>query len=457
MSEMQKHAKRTTRTAQKLALFPGENRGGDALSSQGSNEAAIQQIKLERKWLPRVTGYCTASNYKMDLLFNYLVDHGPAFQTAPKRFDEAIYTPISFNSEKAAVNPKTIQLDSRYDASGHIAVTFSDSGSVSPVPTYSSSTPVFFPSPHLPTIDEAKIIDQAQNENIPALFELAEPVASTSRVDTSELSRTPSRGSLSHFLVDNVDSSGHSLPKNLPRADLAKRVAPVGELIFFDYGVVVMWGLSPEEEKKILTLLEMFEDGKLSSKDIETEELHFHFNTSSPPRIYNDIITLTKGGDMIKLTISHAIAQSVKLALFEQRIEETISRTQHIPSMLSSTGKIPLSRESINQHIGQLFTMRMNVNLISNVLDTPEIFWSEPTHEPLYTVIRRYLEITQRADLLNQRTTVLSDLLEILKDQQNSKHGEKLEWIVILLISFEVVMGLIKFGLDWHGINGKSA
>jgi len=32
--------------------------------------------------------------------------------------------------------------------------------------------------------------------------------------------------------------------------------------------------------------------------------------------------------------------------------------------------------------------MRMNVNLVSNVLDTPEMFWSEPAFKELYKAIR---------------------------------------------------------------------
>jgi uncharacterized Rmd1/YagE family protein len=68
--------------------------------------------------------------------------------------------------------------------------------------------------------------------------------------------------------------------------------------------------------------------------------------------------------------------------------------------------------------------MRINVNLVSNILDTPEIFWSEPTLEPLYSAIRGYLEISQRVELLNQRVEVISDLLEMLKDHLNSSHGK---------------------------------
>lgn len=88
-----------------------------------------------------------------------------------------------------------------------------------------------------------------------------------------------------------------------------------------------------------------------------------------------------------------------------------------------------MSRVAINKKIGHLFIMRINVNLVSNVLDTPEIFWSEPALEPLYQAIRGYLEISQRVDLLNQRVGVISDLLDMLKEHLNSSHGEQLGYI----------------------------
>lgn len=50
---------------------------------------------------------------------------------------------------------------------------------------------------------------------------------------------------------------------------------------------------------------------------------------------------------MIKLTISHAIAQSVKMTLFEGLIEETIEVTKHIPQTMAETGKVQMSRSVI--------------------------------------------------------------------------------------------------------------
>ena len=78
------------------------------------------------------------------------------------------------------------------------------------------------------------------------------------------------------------------------------------------------------------------------------------------------------------------------------------------------------------KQIGNLFILRININLVGSILDSPEFFWyatphalpspsvdgtnttdrSFPDLEPLYTACRSYLEISQRIDLLNARVDV---------------------------------------------------
>ena len=52
-------------------------------------------------------------------------------------------------------------------------------------------------------------------------------------------------------------------------------------------------------------------------------------------------------------------------------------------------------------------------------------------------------------ELLNQRVAVISDLLDMLKENLNSTHGEQLEWIVIILIAFEIVIGVVMILVDF--------
>ncbi|KAJ2721473.1 sporulation protein rmd1 [Coemansia sp. Benny D115] len=211
------------------------------------------------------------------------------------------------------------------------------------------------------------------------------------------------------------------------------------ELFIFDYGVVVIWGMDEVHEKEFLRELEPYEVEKVDESDIETEELEFYINSKAQSRIYNDVISLrTTKGHMAKLAISHAIAQATKLSLYEGLVDETIEATRHIPQRMAESGTVEMTRKGLIKKIGQLFIMRVNVNLVSNILDTPEIFWSEPTLQPLYMAIREYLEIPQRVEIMNHRVSVISDLLDMLNGHLNGMHGEFLEWIVIILIVVDI-------------------
>lgn len=78
---------------------------------------------------------------------------------------------------------------------------------------------------------------------------------------------------------------------------------------------------------------------------------------------------------MVKLAISHAIAQSTKLCLFEERMAKTMLQAHHIPKRLALTGSLGMKREEVYRLSGELFRLRVDANLSSNILDVPEFFW----------------------------------------------------------------------------------
>ncbi|KAH7882362.1 DUF155-domain-containing protein, partial [Phlebopus sp. FC_14] len=219
------------------------------------------------------------------------------------------------------------------------------------------------------------------------------------------------------------------------------------EIFVFNYGTVVIWGMTEAQEKRFLSSIRRFEVGKLATDEIEMEDLNYYYANYS--RIYNDVITLRKGsGYMTKLSLSHALSQSVKISLYEELISSKIEDTKDIPETLSETGKIGMSHQEIMRKTGELFILRTNINSVGSVLDSPEVFWSYPDLQPLYDGARSYLEIPQRIDLLNTRVEVLQDMLQLLKESVSSKHAERLEQIVIALIGIEIVLGIITILVD---------
>lgn len=268
---------------------------------------------------------------------------------------------------------------------------------------------------------------------------------------------TYKRGSPSHQRPNDVSDEGGSSkngPSGLMRLDdeggeIDVELTGRSDVFLFEYGVVVYWGFTEEEEKRFLKELAKFEREKLADEDIQVEEFNYYVTKSYQPRIYNDFITLRDGSNyMVKLSISHAIAQSVKISLFEELVDNTIEDTQDFPQEVALTGKISMNRKNIMKSIGELFILRINVNLHGSVLDSPELMWAEPHLEPIYQATRGYLEINQRVSLLNQRLEVISDLLQMLKEQLGHANEEYLEFIVIVLIGVEILVAIINVVVD---------
>lgn len=220
------------------------------------------------------------------------------------------------------------------------------------------------------------------------------------------------------------------------------------EIFAFQYGVVVLWGFLEKEEHRLLAELARFEKEKLADEDVQVEEFNYYITQSYQPRIYNDFFSLKDHNHMVKLSISHAIAQSVKISLFEEIVDNTITDTQDFPKEIADTGKIRMSHKDVMRSIGELFILRISINLHGSVLDSPELMWAEPQLEPTYQATRGYLEIEQRVNLLNARLEVVSDLLQMLKEQLGHVHGEYLEIIVIWLIAAEIVVALVNILVD---------
>ncbi|KAI9823546.1 MAG: hypothetical protein M1826_007702 [Phylliscum demangeonii] len=255
---------------------------------------------------------------------------------------------------------------------------------------------------------------------------------------------------------------GHHEPVNGGIAVISSANAPAfAELFVFSYGVVVFWNLTERQEKDLLADLTFSRSETGVSlvarpqreEDFETEELHFEYAADiARPRVFNDMITLRSGDHMIKLAMSHAIAQSTKLSFFEEQMAHTMEQAQYIPRRLALTGKLGMKREEVVRILGRLFKSRVDVNLSSNMLDVPNFFWeSEPTLHPLYNGVREYLEIKSRVQVLNERCRVFLDLAEILSDSIADQKMSKITWIIIGLIFLSIAVTcsevFLRFGI----------
>ncbi len=289
---------RSSKTAEKLKLLPNPELEEEDLDEESSRDVYSQYTRIkdpmarrdaarlgkaDRERLPRVTAYCTANKYQMESLMRFLKGRGKLKGANPKLIDECIYSPYNYGSSNPAARAETLR-------------EFRDR----PIYTHERrhSTGEIEAEEHSNAYQREALADfraqQQENGHEP------EHSFNTGRDANNDLAY-PDGGVVDHSLPHTVDTN-FDTQVHTP------------EVFLFDYGVVVIWGMSLAHEQRFLKDIAKFELEKLDPDDVETECFNFYYTREYQARIYNDFITLRdRGNYMTKLAISHALAQSVKV------------------------------------------------------------------------------------------------------------------------------------------------
>jgi uncharacterized Rmd1/YagE family protein len=284
---------RTTKKAEKLKILPDPDHGEEGPDEESGREVysqftrirdptarrdAARLGKADRDRLPRVTAYCTADRFRLDDLTRFLKGKTRSRGAVPKRFDECLYTPYRYEHPAVEKPPKTRDRSS----------------------SQSSYTA------HRRYSDSAVEVD-GHEQRREDLIDIHNEIGNVSFDSGQEPLMVPN-----HIPQDELPD-GIAGPSTENPNDLDLEV-DIPEIFVFDYGTVVIWGMSLQQEHRFLKEISKFEEEKLDKDAVQTEDFNFYYTKDYQSRIYNDFISLSnKKNYMTKLAISHALSQSVKV------------------------------------------------------------------------------------------------------------------------------------------------
>ena len=237
-------------------------------------------------------------------------------------------------------------------------------------------------------------------------------------------------------------------PSSLPPTPTNRRTPSLATLttqhiFLFDFGCLVCWGCTEEEERSIVTRVLHTVEGAVGSP--EEDDMTFIYSSASQ-RWKSDEVSLSSSSPIEKFAISLAFAQSVKLKVYEENVYKVIEESRPFPEALAQTGEISITQRHVSQKIGELFCVRYQIFLESEMLETPKFFWESDEWEPTYVKARKYLDIGKRMDVLKDRLDIVKELLDMLGTALDNEHANRLEWIIVVLIVAEVVCQIL-FGI----------
>ncbi|KAI1080412.1 hypothetical protein F5B20DRAFT_580445 [Whalleya microplaca] len=239
------------------------------------------------------------------------------------------------------------------------------------------------------------------------------------------------------------------------RAVVHARGVNNGDIFVFPSGTVVAWSV-PAEALMTLATKQLIRAAELAHVDrLEMEELEFvPDETRDTSYMKGDVVVLgTRAQEhennrlettLAKIAFSSGLARSPKLAVLENKLTDYFEASKTTLNALEGNSYDKLTRRAVLKVTGQLLSLRSQLNHYSDITDQlPDMFWdSESNLEDYYNQIGASLNVRQRIGHLNKQIDYAFENVSVLREMVSEKSGHRLEWIIIFLITIEVMFEL---------------
>jgi uncharacterized Rmd1/YagE family protein len=251
------------------------------------------------------------------------------------------------------------------------------------------------------------------------------------------------------MLGDRINTSGLEIGTLVSSTPVAFRIH-AGLAVIFRYGVVVLIGLLPSEEKVLIDTLKPRVIGELSPYEEETAQVQLCNDESGEVIQPGGPICLAKFSDDRLLLIADALAKSTSLARDERRVAAVFDVIEPFARALAEQGRTPRRRKRILQLIGNALLVQQRVAGRVAVAEKPDVLWEKPQLDRLYARLEDEYELKERLETLERKLSAISGTANALTDIIDTQRSLRLEIAVVVLIVIEVVIGCIQILAGLH-------
>jgi required for meiotic nuclear division protein 1 len=233
----------------------------------------------------------------------------------------------------------------------------------------------------------------------------------------------------------------------LSAVPLAVRVGEKGIAVLFRYGVAVLIGLSPADERAFLERLKPRIGAALARFEEETAVVTLGGeNEDQVPA--GGPVQLREMTPERMLVIADVLAKSVVLAHDERDVAQVFEIIEPFAKELAESGRTRRDRKGVLQLIGSALLVQHRVSGRVAIGEKPDALWERPDLERLYARLEDEYELKERVDTLNRKLEVVAETANTLADIIDTRRSLRLELIVIVLIALEIVATFYQIVVD---------
>lgn len=226
---------------------------------------------------------------------------------------------------------------------------------------------------------------------------------------------------------------------------LQKQIKDYEMVLVFSFGSVVF--INIEDAK---TMNQFFEylcrfEGEIDLTQIHRykDDYQLHKKEHSTIELTDEYVVVPEYENYYPELISTVLAKSVALEKTEEQLGKIHDKLEGMIDRLEK-GKLRIGNKELARTTAKIIRHEYNTISYIMILDKPDITWTSSTANDFYESMVEFFELNDRYKILKDKTEILYNIMGGFTNISHSIRGLFVEWVIVLLILFEIVLTLIE-------------
>lgn len=230
---------------------------------------------------------------------------------------------------------------------------------------------------------------------------------------------------------------------------LLRNVDETQMVLVFSFGSIVFINHStPDEITALLRYLYTFEpDIDVKNASRYSDDYSLHLKGTETIELTDEYVVVPEYESYYPELISTVLAKSVALEKTEEQLGQINDKLETMIDRLEK-GKLRIGNKELARTTAKIIRHEYNTLAYIMILDKPDITWTSSTAGEFYDRMLEFFELNDRYKILKSKTEILYNIMDGFSTISHSIRGLFVEWIIVILILFEIVLSLLGiFGL----------
>lgn len=246
---------------------------------------------------------------------------------------------------------------------------------------------------------------------------------------------------VSYQIADSIDirQFRNAFTAEIYHADADELFYKIGDdkyIYVFKYGVVSFLNHNEVEMTAFIQVITPYCKNMLDERlndgfDIETNTSRVNFG-------YNKVSIAKADPDEFRLIMLH-VSQSVALDHYTQQTNKLLEETNYHTQILERKGKLDIAGIDLKKYIGRTLNLKNRIAENLYIFDSPDETWEDENLNKLDVGLKKTFDLQARFRTIEEGLGIVKENLELFKDLLQYRNSVVLEWIIIILITVEVL------------------